>query len=384
MIRKVVSLLLVLMLLGAAPALAATQAKNLRVTFAAEVYQNRADSLLKSINTLRKKEGVETLGTSAALQSAAMQRAAELFVLFDHIRPDFTAPSEMFPGTTFQELIGAGYSKAADAMDGWLVSSPEALIDPDFDAAGIACLRVPDSENEYYWCALLVNMDKLDTKAIPDYKAGQSKNFTVDISKKMYAAADDTHKSFSLHADNISLKNTSPVKPSVTLWDRKDVKIGKCDLTTLTLSSSDTKIFTVGEDGALTRKKAGEATLTIKSAGLDSITVKVSCTGGSTGSSSSKPDGFEDDAPSFSVKEYSKKYTLTASQKGADGYVLYRSKTKNGTYTKWKEEDTSKAWKLDLEREKLTGTYYYKVRAYVIKSGKRVYSEYSEAVRIVP
>jgi len=64
--------------------------------------------------------------------------------------------------------------------------------------------------------------------------------------------------------------------------------------------------------------------------------------------------------------------------------VLYRSTSKTGTYTKVDEEATTKTWTVKIEDADLSRSYYYKVRAYKNSNGKRVYSEYSEPVRIAP
>ena len=90
-IRAFLCAVLVLALcLSVIPAQAATAQKTLTVSFQATTYQNRARSLLKQINDLRKQYDLEPLTMLADLEKAAVQRAAELFVFFDHDRPDLT------------------------------------------------------------------------------------------------------------------------------------------------------------------------------------------------------------------------------------------------------------------------------------------------------
>jgi fibronectin type 3 domain-containing protein len=62
--------------------------------------------------------------------------------------------------------------------------------------------------------------------------------------------------------------------------------------------------------------------------------------------------------------------------KGADGYVIYRAGTKNGYYKYLKSVTTNTASHAGL---KAGSKYYYKVRAYKIVNGKKIYGAYSDA-----
>ena len=88
--------------------------------------------------------------------------------------------------------------------------------------------------------------------------------------------------------------------------------------------------------------------------------------------------------PELTAKEYTRHVNLSVYLKGASGYVLYRSTSKTGSYTKVEEEATTKRWTIRLEDADLSRSYYYKVRAYKNSGGKRVYSEYSDPVRVAP
>lgn len=66
---------------------------------------------------------------------------------------------------------------------------------------------------------------------------------------------------------------------------------------------------------------------------------------------------------------------------GATGYQIYRSYTKNGTY---KKLATVKKSTLSYKDKKAKdGTVYYKVRAYVKKNGKAVFSDFSKVKSVV-
>lgn len=65
--------------------------------------------------------------------------------------------------------------------------------------------------------------------------------------------------------------------------------------------------------------------------------------------------------------------------KGADGYEIRRSATENGKYKLVKKINSSLAQKCTLSATECDGSFFYKIRAYRIVKGKKVYGEYSEA-----
>ena len=90
--RLTALILLCCLLLTSIPFASAASKKttNLTVSISAQTYQNRAREVLKEINKIREEEGLPALIMTGDLEKAAIQRAGELFVLFDHSRPDMT------------------------------------------------------------------------------------------------------------------------------------------------------------------------------------------------------------------------------------------------------------------------------------------------------
>lgn len=79
-----------------------------------------------------------------------------------------------------------------------------------------------------------------------------------------------------------------------------------------------------------------------------------------------------------SIKKAKKKLTIKWKKvSGADGYVIYRSTKKNGTYKKVKTIKKATTVKWTNKKLKSNKRYYYKVRAYKVVNGKKVYSKYS-------
>ena len=397
-IRALLCAVLVLALcLSVIPAQAATAKKTLTVSFQATTYQNRARSLLKQINDLRKEYDLEPLVMLADLEKAAIQRAAELFVFFDHDRPDLTDYDTVCSEYTslkkvqaVSECIAAGYSKAEETFADWEDSAADLLLDPDFTHAGIGCVYMKGSANEYYWALILHQQPDGITarKAENTAKAGTNKNISVEIAKGMYERADNSHKRFELRVDDLNLKTKTSAQPTVYLYDRYDVKIGKCELEDLTFKSSSTSIFTVNQDGTVKKKKNGTGTLTVKAQGLDeakcTVTIGSAAASSTTSSAAVTASTIKEAVPELEAKEYTKHVTLSVYLKGASGYVLYRSTSRTGSYTKVEEKATTSRWTHKLEEDDLSRTCYYKVRAYKNSNGKRVYSEYSQPVKVAP
>lgn len=405
--RRLIALLLLCCLLvgmvptGLAAAKKSTKKTDLTVSFTAQTYQNRAREVLKEINKIRKEEGLPELLMTDDLEDAAIQRAAELFVLFDHSRPDMTdfdtiidEYESLATCTVVQQLIGAGFTKAEETYLEWATEQYDVITDPEYTHAGVGCVYMKGSQNEYYWYMLLTAFpeDFDEKEAGKATKAGANKTIKVEIGKTMYTHADNSHKSFELRCSDVNLKTKTSAKLTVNLYDKYDVKIGKCELEDLKFKSSNTSVFTVSAEGEVKRKKSGTGTLTITAPGLEDLKVTVTCGSGSSSSGSSGNSNatavtattIKDREPELVATEYSKYTKLSVYVKGASGYVLYRSTSKTGTYSKVDEQATTKRWDYKLMNEDMEKTYYYKVRAYKNSNGKRVYSEYSDPVKVAP
>lgn len=88
----------------------------------------------------------------------------------------------------------------------------------------------------------------------------------------------------------------------------------------------------------------------------------------------------------LSFRQNTYAYSSTAIQmswkkvSGAEGYIIYRSATKNGTF-KWLKTITGTSFKNSYQK---AGTkYYYKVRAYKTVDGQKVYGAYSEVKAMI-
>lgn len=83
-----------------------------------------------------------------------------------------------------------------------------------------------------------------------------------------------------------------------------------------------------------------------------------------------------------SAKSSSKKVKLTFGKvKGVSGYEVYMSKSKKGKYTKKAKVAAGKT-NVTIKKLKKGKTYYFKMKAYSMVNGRKVYSKYSNVKRV--
>lgn len=111
-----------------------------------------AYEVLEILNGERRTAGLQPLVMDQVLLEAAMQRAAELTVLFSHIRPN-GLPCFSIDGKVWGENIAVGYKTASSVMKGWM-SSPghkANILKEDYRSVGIGCFNY---EGTWYWVQL--------------------------------------------------------------------------------------------------------------------------------------------------------------------------------------------------------------------------------------
>lgn len=99
-----------------------------------------AYQVLTLVNQQRSKAGLKSLKMDSELLKAAMLRAAECTVKFDHTRPNgtmcYTACSKMYG-----ENIALGYGTPTAVMQGWMGSAnhKKNILNGDYNSIGIGC-----------------------------------------------------------------------------------------------------------------------------------------------------------------------------------------------------------------------------------------------------
>ncbi len=116
-----------------------------------------AYQVLDLVNQERAKQGLSALTMDADLLSAAMQRAAETSIIFEHTRPTgqscFSACSKMT-----RENIAAGNATAESVMNSWMNSSGHKanILSEDSKSIGIGCVKV---SGRYWWVQCFGSQD---------------------------------------------------------------------------------------------------------------------------------------------------------------------------------------------------------------------------------
>ena len=249
------------------------------------------------------------------LETAAMQRAAELVVMYAHSRPNGEEkPYNLYYHTTSAgENIAYGYTSAQSVHDAWAEEDEyyakqghrRNMLSRNHTAVGIACAEYNGVK---YWVQ--------EFRTPPSNMAATAANnsstlVSVDIldeyiSTKSALTASKT--SYSLNAGD------SAALPSVT----QTIKIAKSPGNTIntikkcTFTSSDTAVAKV-QGGRIVAVGEGSATLTGKGTGSESVRITVTVSQGDA-----PPDVSQDD-PVVSIRNY------TAKRTEKTGTLLYLS-----------------------------------------------------------
>ena len=188
------TLLAALMLIGSAPAFAASEptegwnpirwfftARSNQSGTSSSGYQN-VSSAYTSLNNFRREKGVwywnddnrtktvfntnssnqlGTLKKNAKLEETAKVRAKEIATKFSHTRPNgqscFTAYPQM---SAYGENIAAGQTSVEQVMKSWKEENESYnnqghrrnMLNPDFNAVGIACYKAADGTQYWVQC----------------------------------------------------------------------------------------------------------------------------------------------------------------------------------------------------------------------------------------
>lgn len=116
------------------------------------------------INQERAVNGLGAVAYDASLDAVAQVRAQEIFTSFSHTRPDgrscFSSLDDS--GIVYSaagENIAAGYSSAAEVMQGWMNSAGHRanILNGSFGKVGIGLFVVPGDAYSYYWVQIFTN-----------------------------------------------------------------------------------------------------------------------------------------------------------------------------------------------------------------------------------
>ncbi len=221
-----------------------------------------AREVLNEVNEERAKEGVPALSLDAELTEAAMQRAAELSLLFEHTRPDGSSCFSISDRAS-GENIAAGTSTPSGAMNLWMNSSGHRsnILKSRWKSMGVGCVRVGSIT---YWVQLF--SDDGASGSIPSGAQTRKATLIVVNSRVPFA---DGNSGFNL---NMRQENPEPLR----VGDEYELVVGvvnpgwsgrycPTDSSGFTWASSNSAVVTVGSDGVAHAIDAGTATVSATS-----------------------------------------------------------------------------------------------------------------------
>ena len=204
-----------------------------------------AYKILDLLNQERRKEGLTDLQMDAELLDAAMQRAAECSVYYDHQRPNgercFTISKRMN-----RENIAMGYPSPESVMNGWMNSPGHHtnIMAKENASVGIGCVRVG---NTWCWTQCFGSVTAVAAARPGD----QNKTYTVETDDSITASLQSTSGKIN-EGETIALK-------VITASDTGRV-IAEND--SYQWSSSKTGVAAVDKNGVISGKTAGTAVIT--------------------------------------------------------------------------------------------------------------------------
>ena len=228
--------------------------------------------VLELVNEERSKQGLAPLLMDQTLMDCAMQRAAEISVLFSHTRPDGACIFEMDP-KIYAENVAAGQSSAEQVMNSWMHSEGHKanILTSEFRSIGIGCFRIG---NVYYW-AQNFGVEGAD---VPEKPA--DKTVTATISAGLYEIPEATISggvsfvsggsdapytiSFAVKLTSNPILKGETAQASVVVSNSAFYAPITIDATGCEWSSSDEKVATVDESGLITAIGDGVADIRVK------------------------------------------------------------------------------------------------------------------------
>lgn len=128
----------------------ASRTETVPITIKGKFDYQKAYDVLERTNAIRRSKGLSVLTMDADLLEAAMQRAAEISVVFSHHRPDKTMCFSAAPDKMIGENIALGQKSAKEVVKAWRKSRSHYgnIIDPRYKSIGIGCFNY---NGTLYW-----------------------------------------------------------------------------------------------------------------------------------------------------------------------------------------------------------------------------------------
>ena len=231
---------------------------------------NNAFEVLESVNEIRAQNGLSKLVMNESLLETAMQRAAEIAILFSHTRPDSSLCFDLNDQMK-GENIACGQSTVAGVVDSWM-SSPghrENMLRDGYTSIGIGCVEVG---GRYHWVQCFgtdegsVDCSKPADQAVTEqiaiatevFEEGQNTSdvifgevatysYELGIQAPLLQLGLNTHTQFHAYLVDVTADMSMFLNDDSLVWE-----------------SSDPEIATVENGMVRTMSRSGKVTITAK------------------------------------------------------------------------------------------------------------------------
>lgn len=325
----------------------------------------RAQEVLDLVNKERTAQRLNSLKTDYELQKAAMLRAAEIGLDFDHYRPNgslYTTISSKVDG----ENIAYNLKDAKEIMNMWMNSKGhrDNILDSRYKSIGVGCFKNGDI---YYWVQLFGTSDS----TFELIKSGsQSITNIVSVSNenlKLYGRKFTNSSSTSFM--NIGDKGSY----YYGIYNKKTSDIYSVGVASdYTFTSSNSNVIKINSDGSFNAVGEGTATITISLKSnsavkhTENITVKLLKPTKVTGLKAQNQKTTKFDITWNLQNETADKYEV----------YMYNSKKKNYQFLGSSYSNGGQVYGL------ISGTTYkLKIRAVRTVNGKTYYGPYSDVLK---
>lgn len=315
---------------GAADASAETEelpqlimARLMTVPIACDRYNKAAEEVLALVNVQRAAAGLQPLTIDSRLQEAAMKRAAESIVYFEHTRPDGTGCWTAEPELMIGENLAAGQNSPQQVMNSWMNSAGHRanILQPSYQSIGVGCVYY---NGIWYWCQTFGTAEA--DGILPEASvSAHVENISIlpSLVKPIWAGETELDLGEKLTAEALQVLLYGVNQG----WD---YAVYQLPANLFTLTSSDETVLKVDSEGTLTPVSVGTAEITAVLKADTSCTISQEIHVMRT----LKDSDVKLSRTSYTYNGKAKKPTVTVEGLTKDDYVVsYKNNVKVGTAT---------------------------------------------------